>query len=65
MGTPPTKEPDPDLGRVSSTTAATRRPTSQPAELRIRHWPAVYGRAMGLDGEPARGHDATEGGGPP
>ena len=34
-------------------------------ELRIRHWHAVYGRAMGLDGEHARGHDAPEGGGPP
>jgi hypothetical protein len=28
-------------------------------ELRIRHWHAVYGRAMGLDGERARGHDAA------
>ena len=34
-------------------------------ELRLRHWHAVYGRALGLEGEHARGHDATDGGGPP
>ena len=31
-------------------------------ELRIRHWHAVYGRAMGLDGERVRGHDAAKAG---